>query len=411
MSWNGSGTFSIQYAGNPVSNGTTISSAWANGTFAEVATGITNCIAKDGQNSATADLPMGNNKHTNVANATARNHYAAFGQVQDGTAEYLTSVSGADTITASLTGLAAYAAGQAFRFIAAGTNTGAVTLNINALGSKAITKQGTTALVAGDIASGVAVDVIYDGTRFQIVNITGTVALAAATVTTLAATTLSVAGDGTVGTTTANSARTLTVANTNAGASASSGMVVTSDAGSLALSLTSTAGGGTTSILSTTTGQFSIYTTGATLLQLGTNNTPNRLTISSAGAVNVAVSLSENSTRVFSRNSANAGSAPGAQTYNAANKTFTFAHGLSDVPLWVSVWVKCTSAELGYSVGNVVYISSGIGTATDYLSVSADATNVYVSVANAIAVVNRTTPSSISALAANKWDIYVRAWY
>ncbi len=130
-----------------------------------------------------------------------------------------------------------------------------------------------------------------------------------------------------------------------------------------------------------------------------------------AAAVNVPVPLQENATRVFSRNSANVGSPPAAQAYDAANKTFTFAHGLGQVPLWVSVWAQCTSAELGYSIGDVVYISSGIGTATDYLSVSANSTNVLVSVANAIAVVNRTTPSSISALSTGKWDIYVRAWY
>ena len=165
------------------------------------------------------------------------------------------------------------------------------------------------------------------------------------------------------------------------------------------------------SIISSSTGVFNIYTSGATVLQLGTNNTPGRLIISSAGAVNAAVSLSENSTRVFSRNSADVGSPPAAQNYDAANKTFTFAHGLSATPLWVSVWVQCTTGELGYSIGDVIYVSSGIGTATDYLSVSADATNVYVSVANAIAVVNRATPSSISALTVNRWSIYIRAWY
>lgn len=130
-----------------------------------------------------------------------------------------------------------------------------------------------------------------------------------------------------------------------------------------------------------------------------------------SGTLNVVTGITENSSRVFSRNSADVGSPPAAQNYDAANKTFTFAHGLSATPLWVSVWVQCTTGELGYSIGDVIYVSSGIGTATDYLSVSADATNVYVSVANAIAVVNRTTPSSISALTVNRWSIYIRAWY
>lgn len=87
---------------------------------------------------------------------------------------YLTSISGADTIAAAgPASMAAYSAGQRFRFIAAGTNTGAVTLNITpsgatALGAKAVTRDGTTALIAGDITSGMIVEVVYDGTRFQI---------------------------------------------------------------------------------------------------------------------------------------------------------------------------------------------------------------------------------------------------
>jgi hypothetical protein len=66
--------------------------------------------------------------------------------------------------------MTAYVTGQSFTFIAAGVNTGAATININSIGSKAITKNGTTALVAGDIPSGAAVKVVYDGTRFQLIN-------------------------------------------------------------------------------------------------------------------------------------------------------------------------------------------------------------------------------------------------
>ena len=173
MSRDGSGNYVLP-AGNPVTTGTTISSTWANGTLTDVGTALTQSIAKDGQTIPTANLPMGGFKHTNVANASARTDYAAYGQVQDSGAQYLTSVSGADTITASVTGLAAYAAGQTFRFVSAGANTGAVTLNINALGAKAVTKVGTTALAAGDIPSGAVVEVVYDGTQFQMLGLAST---------------------------------------------------------------------------------------------------------------------------------------------------------------------------------------------------------------------------------------------
>lgn len=169
MARNGSGDYSLP-AGNPVSTGTTISSTWANNTLSDIASALTQSISKDGQTTYTGNQPMGGNRHTNVGNATARNEYATLGQVQDSAAQYLTSVSGTDTITASLTGLAAYVTGLTFRFVPANTNTGAVTLNVNGLGAIAVTKQGALALSAGDIVSGAAAELLYDGTQFQLLN-------------------------------------------------------------------------------------------------------------------------------------------------------------------------------------------------------------------------------------------------
>jgi hypothetical protein len=131
---------------------------------------MTASLAYDGQTVPVANLPMGSYIHTGVGNATARTNYASAAQVQDSTLTYLTSISGTDTITAlAPVSMSALAAGQTFRFIAAGANTTtAVTLNINSIGAKNITKNGTTALVAGDIPSGSIVVVVYDGTQFQL---------------------------------------------------------------------------------------------------------------------------------------------------------------------------------------------------------------------------------------------------
>jgi hypothetical protein len=79
--------------------------------------------------------------------------------------------------TNALTGLAippleGYTAGAQYSFIAQNTNTGAVTLDIDSLGVKAVTKFGTTALSAGDIVAGAITLVEYDGTRFQLINVT-----------------------------------------------------------------------------------------------------------------------------------------------------------------------------------------------------------------------------------------------
>jgi len=169
MARNGSGTYSLP-AGNPVVTGTTISSTWANNTLNDLGNAMTASLAYDGQTVPISNLPMGGYLHTGVANATARTNYASAGQVQDSTLTYLTSISGTDTIIATApVSMSALAAGQTFRFIAAGANTTtSVTLNINSIGAKNITKNGTTALAVGDIPAGSVVVVVYDGTQFQL---------------------------------------------------------------------------------------------------------------------------------------------------------------------------------------------------------------------------------------------------
>ena len=83
-----------------------------------------------------------------------------------GTNTHATSA-GTNTVTLALTPAAtAYSAGQTITFKAGGTCTGAVTLNVNSLGAKAVQKLGA-ALVANDITSNDIVTVVYDGTQFQ----------------------------------------------------------------------------------------------------------------------------------------------------------------------------------------------------------------------------------------------------
>jgi hypothetical protein len=168
MARNGAGTYNLPI-GNPVTTGTTISSTWANNTLNDIATALTGSISSDGQTVVSANLPMSGYAHTGVANATIRTMYASGGQVQDGSISYLTSVSGTNAVTAvAALGMSAYAVGQRFSFLAAGTNTGATTLNINSIGAKPVTKNGTNALTGGEITSGAVVEVLYDGTEFQI---------------------------------------------------------------------------------------------------------------------------------------------------------------------------------------------------------------------------------------------------
>jgi stress response protein SCP2 len=171
MSYNGSGTFLINTAGQPVVSGTVISSTAFNALTADLATGLSTAITKDGQTTVTANIPMGTYKFTGLGAGTAATDSANLSQVQSTVTKLLASVSGADTITAvGSPTLGAYAAGQMFYFVAASANTGAVTINIDSLGAKSITRDGTTALAAGDIQSGEVCVIVYDGTQFQLVN-------------------------------------------------------------------------------------------------------------------------------------------------------------------------------------------------------------------------------------------------
>ena len=225
MSYNGTGTFNINTAGQPVVTGTTITSTAFNLLTADLATGLTTALTKDGQTTPTANIPMGTFKITGLGAGTAATDAAQYGQLQAG-ATNIATVSGTDTLTGSLTpALAAYATGNLFSFVAAATNTGAVTINLNSLGAKSITKLGTTALSAGDIVSGQLYLIEYDGTRFQLINPTtssvssisfGSTGLTPSSATTGAVTVAGTLAAANGGTGTSGTTANLTVDGTNA---------------------------------------------------------------------------------------------------------------------------------------------------------------------------------------------------
>lgn len=137
----------------------------------DFASGINNCLAKDGQNAMTGNLNLGTtNKIVNVASATARTDAPTVAQVQDGSFIWLGTTSGsANAQTANATpAITAYAAGQKFRFKAGFTNTGATTLQINGIaGPKNIFDIATNAALRSDqILANYIYEVIYDGTQF-----------------------------------------------------------------------------------------------------------------------------------------------------------------------------------------------------------------------------------------------------
>lgn len=80
------------------------------------------------------------------------------------------TATGTDTYAATVApAITAYVANQRFYITFTNANTGAATLNINSLGAKSIVKNGSTALVSGDIPAGSIKLLQYDGTNLQIV--------------------------------------------------------------------------------------------------------------------------------------------------------------------------------------------------------------------------------------------------
>ena len=170
LSYNGSGTFQINTPGQHVVTGTVISSTAFNSLTSDLATGLSTALTKDGQTTVTANIPLSNFKITGLGAATAAADAVRFSQLQ-GSADKLLTVTGTDTYVATASpALTAYAAGNLFSLVVPNTNTGAATINIDGLGAKAITRTGTTALVAGDMIATEVVIVVYDGTRFQLIN-------------------------------------------------------------------------------------------------------------------------------------------------------------------------------------------------------------------------------------------------
>lgn len=170
MPYNGSGAFSAPGASFPAVSGALIESAKYNAVVNDIATGLSTAIAKDGQTTITANLPMAGYRHTGVGNAVSRTDYAATGQVQDSSTTWAGTAGGtADAITLTMTpAIAAYAAGQSFTYkSSASANTSTMTVNVNGVGAKAIQKNGV-AMASGDHAASSWFRITYDGAAFQL---------------------------------------------------------------------------------------------------------------------------------------------------------------------------------------------------------------------------------------------------
>lgn len=425
MPYNGSGVFSTYTPGNPVVTGTTISSTWANNTLSDIATGLSTAITKDGQTTVTANIPMAGFKITGLGLGTASTDAASLANIQANTGTYVATVGGtADAITLTPSpAIAAYAAGQSFSFIASGANTTAVTVAISGLTAKSVTKAGSTALVAGDIASGALTTIEYDGTRFQLLGAGVYLPLGGGTLT-----------GGLIGTTASftDSSAPLTITSTDAGAGAgpvfamdrnsaspaaadSIGQMIFKgrDSGGNATNYawilgkindpTDTSEDGQLNIATMVAGSFAnrwliangLY--GATLTDQGTETVNAQGYYLSGTALPIQKSYTST-----------------AQTITSAG-TLTLAHGLGVAPKTIQLSLVNVTTEGGWVTGDEVFVPSGVQPGTNVgvqaFVLNGDTTNIKVvfgAAASAITILSN-AGGAVAITNAN-WTLKVRAF-
>lgn len=105
---------------------------------------------------------------TSIAIGTGNKFISQTGY-QKGTEIYAADSVGTDAYAITLSPVpTAYATGQRFYFKAGTANTNACTLNVNTLGAITLKKNVSTDLATGDILVNQIVEVVYDGTNFQV---------------------------------------------------------------------------------------------------------------------------------------------------------------------------------------------------------------------------------------------------
>ncbi len=176
MPFNGSGVFTRIYNWvNDADSDIAIRADRFDNELDGIATALSTCITKDGQTTVTQDLPMASKKHTGVGNGTARTHYCALGQAQDGLLNWAESSGSADAIAATYSPAVTTLVDGQICFVRAGyaNATTTPTFSPNSLTARTIVKSGGQALLAGDIyGAGHELILRYDlaNTRWELLN-------------------------------------------------------------------------------------------------------------------------------------------------------------------------------------------------------------------------------------------------
>ena len=173
MAFNGSGTFSrVHNWQEDADNSIDIVPDRHDEEDDGFADGLSNCMTRDGQSPATANIPFGGFRATGLAAGVASTDAPNVGQLQSNSATYAASTGSANAyVFTPSPAISAYAAGQKFTFLANFLSTAAATLNVSGLGAKNIKVEGLYDLPPYAIKNGQMVTVVYDGTSFQPLNL------------------------------------------------------------------------------------------------------------------------------------------------------------------------------------------------------------------------------------------------
>lgn len=254
------------------------------------------------------------------------------------------------TVTTSPASSGAYVAGEIIRFITAGANSGAVTINVDGRGVKNLYNNYPQALVSGDLTAGALVEAVYDGTQFQIVGIMLRSGLVTATNTAenLRMSINQYAAD-------TGSANAYVCAPSPAATAYTAGMVVRLKAAN------ANTGASTVNVNSLGTKSIKVVVAGAVADPKANDIQANDLlTLTYDGTYFQLASCKRSWDFVSS------GTTP-------LTASMTFAHGLGAKPTKVRMTLVCNSTDNGYAVGDVceAYCSPPY-------QVMSDATNVYL---------------------------------
>ena len=173
MAFNGAGIFTVTASGYPVVYGEIAEDPVFNNIVAELAAGLSQTITKDGQSVVTQNTPWNGKLITNLGDAGAVKDALNGWVAMTNKLTYAASVGGTvDAITIGTLSATdvTYTEGLHIWFKPTGANTGAVTVNINGLGAKNLTRTGAVALSASDLQTDSLACIMYDGTQFQLVS-------------------------------------------------------------------------------------------------------------------------------------------------------------------------------------------------------------------------------------------------